>query len=172
MMNPGKKWFILGIPFISIVGSIMHFVYAWSGNNSIVGIFAPINESVWEHLKMTFWTTLFWWLFWYFMIKRSRNVSTARWFTACAVSIVICPLFITSFYYTYTGALGIHSLLLDISSLFIGVILAQIAAMHIYRFTRPKGFALFCSIIIILLPAAAFVLFTFFPPNLPLFKVH
>lgn len=37
--------------FIAIVGTLLHFVYDWSGQNPAVGIIAPVSESTWEHLK-------------------------------------------------------------------------------------------------------------------------
>lgn len=49
--DPAKSWILLGIAVISIIGSLMHFVYDWSGKAIIVGIIAPTNESIWEHLK-------------------------------------------------------------------------------------------------------------------------
>lgn len=65
---------LLGIPFISMVGSIMHFIYDWSGKLVLVGIIAPVNESVWEHLKLTFLPTIFWWVFSYFILSKRDNI--------------------------------------------------------------------------------------------------
>jgi hypothetical protein len=30
------------------LGTVLHFVYGWSGNNTFVGLFAPVNESTWS----------------------------------------------------------------------------------------------------------------------------
>ena len=46
------KFTILGIVFTVITGTLLHFVYDLSNENPVVGLFAPINESVWEHLKL------------------------------------------------------------------------------------------------------------------------
>ena len=46
-----KKLFIWGFLFVSVIGSLLHFVYEWSGNNSIVRLFAPWNESTREPSK-------------------------------------------------------------------------------------------------------------------------
>ena len=43
---------IIGAVFTIITGTLLHFVYEWSGESLFVGIFSPINESVWEHLKL------------------------------------------------------------------------------------------------------------------------
>ena len=44
----------IGFIAVSIAGTLMHFIYEWSGNNKIVALFAPVNESPWEHLKLLF----------------------------------------------------------------------------------------------------------------------
>lgn len=168
--DPAKSWILWGMPFISIIGSIMHFVYDWSGNLTIVGLIAPINESIWEHLKLTFWPMLLWWSLWFFKNGKKYDISAGRWFSACTAALLVCPLFIVSFYYTYTGSFGIHLLLLDIASLFIGVIIAQFLALHIYRYIRKSSFSFYGAVIVIAIMITAFVIFTFAPPHIPLFK--
>lgn len=39
---------------LGIVACISHYVYDLSGNKLIIGLFNPVNESVWEHLKLMF----------------------------------------------------------------------------------------------------------------------
>ena len=41
-----KKWEIAEFIFIAIVGTLLHFVYDWSGQNPAVGIIAPVSESM------------------------------------------------------------------------------------------------------------------------------
>ena len=53
-----KKWEIVEFIFIAIVGTLLHFVYDWSGQNPAVGIIAPVSESTWEHLKLLFMPAL------------------------------------------------------------------------------------------------------------------
>ena len=50
-----KKLEIIGFFFVSIVGTLLHFAYEASGSNFIAGIFAPVNESTFEHLKLLFY---------------------------------------------------------------------------------------------------------------------
>lgn len=168
--NPAHAWILWGILILSIIGSIMHFVYEWSGNFTLVGIFAPINESVWEHLKMTFWPMLIWWIIGYFICGKRNGISAVQWFVSCTAALLVCPLVIISFYYTYTGALGIESLILDIVSLLLGVAVGQGLALHIYRHTKLKHYWLYGAIIVCILLASVFVVFTFDPPHIPLFK--
>ena len=36
---------VIGIIFISLIGTLLHFMYEWSGHNKVVSLFAAINES-------------------------------------------------------------------------------------------------------------------------------
>ena len=163
-----KLWIILGIPIIFLIGSLMHFAYDWSGQLTIVGIFAPVNESIWEHLKLSIYPTFLWWIIGFFSFN-DDDVSTYRWFTCCVISVIISPIVITSFYYTYTGALGIHSLFLDIFSLFLGLFIAQYLALHIFNKSKITKIHFYLSMLISVLIITSFTLFTFSPPKLPIF---
>lgn len=61
---------VIGIIFVLITGSLAHFVYEWSGNNALAGLFTPVNESVWEHMKLVFFPML---LYSVWMISRFRK---------------------------------------------------------------------------------------------------
>ncbi|MCX8131561.1 MAG: DUF6512 family protein [Clostridia bacterium] len=171
-LSPDKaaqNWILLGIPVLSIAGCLMHFVYEWSGNLTAVGIFSPVNESVWEHLKLTFWPMLIWWISGYYLLNKRGKISAAQWFSSCTAAELVCPMVIVSFFYSYTGALGIESLILDIFSLFLGIIAAQSFSLHLYKNAEFGNYCLYISITTLALLAAAFTIFTFTPPQLPLF---
>ncbi len=163
------NWIRAGIPVISVVGSAMHFVYDWSGGLTIVGLVAPINESIWEHLKMIFWPSLLWWIIGYLCMKKKDEISASQWFCSGTAGLYIGPLFIASFYYTYIGAFGIHSLFLDILSFILGVAAAQLSALHVYRYAKTSKSALIFAGIAVILFGAAFIICTFYPPEIPLF---
>ena len=161
-----KFWIIIGIPIIFLFGSLMHFAYDWSEHSTIVGIFTPVNESIWEHLKLSVYPTFLWWIIVFFILK---DVPLYRWFCCCVSSVITSPIFITSFYYTYTGALGIHSLFLDIFSLFLGLLIAQCFALHLYNRAKLNKFDFYIAILTSILIVLTFTLFTFSPPKLPIF---
>ena len=53
-----KKITGLGILWTIVLGTLSHFFYQWSHENMLVGLFSPVNESVWEHLKLLFFPAL------------------------------------------------------------------------------------------------------------------
>ena len=50
-----------GTLLVSLLGSLMHFVYKWSNCDPFVGIFCAVNESTWEHAKIMLFPLLLWW---------------------------------------------------------------------------------------------------------------
>ena len=148
----------------------MHNIYEWSGKSTIVGIFAPVNESVWEHLKLTFWPMLLWWILGFIVLGKINQIPASQWFTSCTVAQLVCPLVILCFHYTYTGAFGIKSLILDIFSLLLGLAVAQGLAYHVYKYARFNENFLYVSVAILILMAVTFTVFTFVPPHVPLFQ--
>jgi hypothetical protein len=163
---PGLR-FIISIPVIFLLGSLAHFVYDWSEKSIIVGIFTPVNESIWEHLKLSTYPTFLWYTLGFFISQNKVNFYI--WSICCVISVIISVTVITSFYYTYTGALGIHSLFLDIFSLFLGISIAQCLSLHIYNYYKLTMLHFYLSIIIGSLIIISFTLFTFLPPKLPIF---
>lgn len=56
-MNQFKKWNIIGTIFTLIIGTLLHFLYEWTGG-SLTAILGAVNESIWEHLKLVFWPVI------------------------------------------------------------------------------------------------------------------
>ncbi len=57
-MNTCKRDIVIGIFFVLITGTLAHFLYEWTGKNFIAGLFTPVNESIWEHMKLIFFPIL------------------------------------------------------------------------------------------------------------------
>jgi hypothetical protein len=159
-----------GIPILFAATGPLHFVFEWTRNSAAAGLFTPVNESPWEHLKLTFWPLLIWCLAGYLLFLRKRGGGFTRAAVICAVTGLFCALFITAFFYTYTGALGTESLAVDIASQFFALLFGILLARHIDKHTKPGRFAAFLAVLLILVLAASFIYFTFSTPRLPIFK--
>jgi len=161
------KWLLLGIPVIFIASAIFHFVYGWTGNNKVVGMFFPANESIFEHLKMLIFPIIIWWTAIYFAKGKELNIDKNKWFFGCLVSLVASMLFMMMFYYTITGALGIESLALDIANTFLSIAFGQLLGIHFYK--HSKGIEWNGSWAIIIVIVAVCIWFSLNPPELPMF---
>lgn len=169
--NPSmdKKAFVLevvGTIFIIFLGSALHFTYAASGNNPVVGAFSAVNESVWEHLKLAFWPALVWMLIVLFPIRRLVN----NFFFAKTVGAYVMVTVIPLIFYVYTVFTGESILAIDIGSFFAAVIVGQLVSYAIYRYKRLPRATEKLSIVAFVLLAIIFVIFTFYPPHLPIFQ--
>jgi len=156
---------LAGVVFIVLVGSVLHFTFELSGSNPLVGVFSAVNESVWEHLKLSFWPALL-----YAVIEyRYLNKKTGNFFHAKTVGIYLMPLIIVSLFYLYR-AFTEENLLLDILLFILAVAIGQLAS---YKLTVWKGASKIytvISVIALILLASLFIIFTFYPPQLPIFQ--
>lgn len=167
-LSSPEKWILIGIPILFLVGSCMHFLYEFTGDNVIIGAIAPVNESVWEHLKMVLLPVILWWTIYYFAAGEINNIDINKWFTGALVALLTALIAIPLLFYFYTRAFGAELLVVDILILFLALLFGQLAGLHFYKYY--EGISLIISITIILLIIFLFILFTFYPPHLPLFR--
>ncbi len=154
---------------LSIIASFSHFAYNLSGRNLIVGLFNPVNESVWEHLKFMFFPFLLWWIVIYLMKNRKCEIPVNTWIVSAAVSLVVAPLSVVLLFYSYTGALGIKSVFVDILLVLICYFLALSIASHLLKYLEPNKLVAIVAVIAIAVMFILFLVFTFNPPQLPIF---
>lgn len=161
--------FVAGIPFVLLFGGLSHFAFAWLGKASWAAPFVPVNESVWEHLKMSYWSTFLWFFLIFLFSGKRYRISPSRWLLAGIVSMLFCPLLIVTGFYTLKGAFAIESLFTHGMLFFIGISSGQLLASRAYRYVEPRRIWLGVAAVLWLLSALAFALFSFLPPALPLF---
>ena len=163
-MSKLKLYTIAGTILVIITGSLAHFVYEWSGQNFILGFLFPINESTWEHMKLAFFPMLYFSMFMSSKLKDEYPCVTS----SMLFGTLLGTLFIPVFFYTYTGIIGTNYMLLDIGTFVLGIILAFVCA---YRLTLSCKMNSYTSelVLIVLIFAVFFFLFTYLPPNLAIF---
>jgi len=95
------RWEAVGFLFVCALGTLLHFAYAWSGGNALVGAFASVNESTWEHMKLLFFPMVLFSAVQFAVTGQNYpNFLAVR-----AVSVLAGALLIPVLFYTYTGAL-------------------------------------------------------------------
>jgi len=157
---------LAGIVFIIILGSILHFTFEWAGHNAIVGVFSAVNESVWEHLKLGFWPAIVFALIEFKYLKKATN----NFLFGKTVGIYLIPVVIIVIFYSYTAILGESILIIDVLSFVIAVIVGQLVSYRLLTWkTLPYNLDK-VSLIALFLLGLAFVLFTFYPPQLAMFQ--
>ena len=159
-------WEAGGIIFIVVLGSVLHFAFEWSGGWTPLAPVVAVNESVWEHLKLGFWPALA-----YAILEYSRfGKSVSNFFFAKTLGIYLIPITIVVLYYSYTGIMGHGLLIVDIVIFVEAVIVGQLVSYGLLVASPlPGRLNRFAPIALVVL-GILFVLFTFHPPQLPLFR--
>ena len=49
-----RRWEIVGFIATGLFGTLLHFVYEWTGGNRVIAVLSAVNESTWEHMKLLF----------------------------------------------------------------------------------------------------------------------
>ncbi len=161
-MNKIKKFEIASFFFASIVGTLMHFVYEWTNESSITALIAPVNESIFEHLKLTFFPLLAFAVFEYFFIGKMYN----GFFCIKAKAILLGILSVIVLYYTYSGIIGQNYMIPDVLIFYISIFISTLYFVQNYKSNENKNLI---GIIILILVWIIFIVFTFSTPHINLF---
>lgn len=156
---------VVGAIFIIIVGAAFHFIYELSGYNVVVGAISPVNESVWEHLKLAFIPSLIFALFEFILLQNeAKNFAFAK-----TVSVYLMVSIIPAIFYSYTAFTGDSIFAVDFSSFIFAVIIGQIASYKILTFRVLSRKLVPISLVLFVVLLVMFVAFTFYPPQLDIF---
>ena len=125
------------IKIVSIFGMIIlcfltHFLYNFFPN-TLFSIFFPVNESIWEHMKMMTSSILIWSILEYFLYKKFRvnhNNFILSLFLEVCLSIIIFLIIYLPIYH-FTGSIFMLNLIvLFISLYFVNIISYYILALR------------------------------------------
>lgn len=159
-------WETIGFIVVCALGSILHFVYSWSGNLAGVGFFSPVNESVWEHLKLLFVPMVLFSILQYIVIGRKfKNYIAAR-----VIGILLGMFAIVAIFYTYVGILGQNYLWIDILTFFIGVAVTFVYTSYAIKRYPGNTATNIVTLVILVLFIAVFIVFTYYTPHIGLFR--
>ena len=156
----------MGFIFTGAGGTLLHFLYDWTGQNPVVGAFSAVNESIWEHMKLLFFPMLV-----FSFIEYSRvGKEYANFWCVKLLGTVLGMLAIPALYYTYTGALGIQADWFNIAIFYIvaGLVYwfeTKWLQQGKTRCSKPKA-----AMGMLLLFGVIFVMLTYCLPNLPMFQ--
>lgn len=158
---------IIAFFIISILGTVFHFAYSWSGNNTLAGLFFPVNESTWEHLKLIFFPTILYSVFEYLKLDNKPK----NYIPATVISILFAMLITVTLYYTYKGILGFNIDFFNITIYYIAILFLIISRSKILKsnkFISDNSIAFFSIIFILLL--LFFLVWSYNPPNINIFE--
>lgn len=156
-----KKIKLIAVIGIFIISIISHFAYELFPN-ILFSFFFPINESIWEHMKILFTSTLLYGLIDYLLLKKNNikynNFSFQLYFTAFS-SI---PIYLVIYLPIYK-LIG-ENLFISISLMILVYILEQYISYHILKEKEFKILNII-SVPIIIIIYLGFIYLTYNPPH-------
>ena len=155
-----------GFVFTSIVGTLLHFLYDISGESLLTAPFSAINESIWEHMKLLYFPMLvFAWIEYAALEKTEGNFWCVK-----LVGMLLGLALIPTLYYTYTGVLGINIDWLNIAIFFLTAGFVFWMEARLLQRGSSCRVPAWMSILMLFLIGGIFVVWTFCPPQIPLFR--
>ncbi len=159
-------WESSGAVIIFLLGSFIHFGYELTNKINLFTVFFAVNESVWEHAKLTFWAPIIYGIIEYFFIGQFfHNFLTAKTISALITTIAMIALF-----YTYRGITERHSLVADLIIYEISIIIGLVVSYKMSLMSPLLAFANKISIFVIIFFIFIFYIFSYKPPKAPVFK--
>ena len=158
-------WQLGGFVFTVVVGTLLHFLFDWTGGSVVVALFSAVNESIWEHLKLLFYPMVAVAVIQYFAWGREED----SFWTIKLIGILTGLALIPVVYYTYTGILGINADWFNIAIFFLAAGIAYYSETGVIQ--RRSTCPLSAAVAVAALGAIAviFTALTFFPPRIPFF---
>jgi len=116
-----RRWELAGLFVVLILGNLLHFAYEWADESFAVALFAPVNESTWEHMRLF----IIPWVLWSIVELIALRGQHLPILSSRAMGALLGAVFIPAGYYTYRSALGVDKALVN-------VLLFQAAAILAY----------------------------------------
>ena len=160
-----KIWQLWGFGVSALGGTLLHFLYDWLGEAKWIAPFSGINESTWEHMKLLFWPLFIFAIVQSFFFKDREDFWCVK-LRGILLGITLIPVI----FYTYNGVIGKSPDWINIAIFFLSAAIVYI--FETYLFEREK---ITCSspkiaIGILCVIALLFGIFTFFTPELGIFR--
>lgn len=160
-----SKEFFIDIVVVSILGTLLHFLYEFSGGNLLVAIFSAVNESIWEHIKIAVMPTYIVAIFKMWIIEERKCNLWTSLFAKVLTLIIIIPLL----FYSYKAINNTENLIIDIAIFYISIIISEFIEYIIQNkvevSAKVEDIFKYLNIFLVII----FALFTFFPPKIELF---
>ena len=159
-------WQMVGFIFACILGTLLHFLYDWTGGSLIAALFSAVNESIWEHTKLLFYPMVIFALIEYKAWGRDVTDFWGVKLWGIMFGFALIPVL----YYTYSGVLGISADWFNISIFFISSAATFFLETKLFQKIHRCFLPQWVSVAIICLLAAIYTVLTFWPPAIPFFQ--
>ncbi len=164
-MTQLTKWEIFGWIWTTVIGVLLHFAYEWLGGGRIVAVFAAVNESTWEHLKLLFVPEALYSILEY--RKIGYQYPGLLWERTKAILLGMAAIVVG--FYTYSGVLGRNIPVLDIGLFFVGAAVTGWFVVKREASAQKEGKRNLAAAVLAVV-MLCFAVFTFWPGRIGIFE--
>ena len=156
---------LVGYVFTVVAGSLLHFLYGWTGGSRIAALVGSVNEATFEHMKLFFFPA-----FLYALFERRYFREDGAYWCVKLRGIILGTVLIPVLFYTANGCFGHTPDYVNIAIFFVAAAGAFLLETRLFRRGGARcqsdggAFLVLCSF------AVLFWVFTFCPPRIPLFR--
>lgn len=156
-----KKIKIAAIINIFLLSFLSHFIYKIFPN-TLITFFFPVNESIFEHMKIIFTSTLIYGIIDYTLLKLNKIPFQNFIFQLTLTSFISIPIFLI-LYLPIHFIIGEY-LIITLLILLITYLISQLISYKILT-SEPVSNLKIISITFIIIVYIIFIIFTYFPPH-------
>ena len=158
-------WQLVGFASAALGGTLLHFLYDWLGEAAWIAPFSGVNESTWEHMKLLFWP-----MFVFAVVQSFFFRDREDFWCVKLRGILLGILSIPVIFYTYNGVIGKSPDWINIAIFFIAAAIAYLYETKLFQKENIQCESPKTAIVILFAIALCFALFTFFTPEIGIFK--
>ena len=151
---------IISMIFIFLIGFIIHNLYEWCPN-IVTLILSPVNESVFEHMKMIYTSYIIWIIVKHFILKKYNIKENNFLLKELLIFLFNIALFLTIYWPIYYK-FG-ENMLVTLTIYLVTIIISQILNYFI-EFKKDSNVLNIISLIVIFLIYALTTYLTYNPP--------
>ena len=156
---------IVGIFVSFILAIILHFIYSWYPS-TFLSVIAPVNESIWEHMKLIITASLIFSIFEYFIYKK-RKIVVNNFIFSYAIASILSIIVYLIIYIPLDNIFG-HKVYIAIGLLFLIFIFLQFISYYIIN-SKDISHSGEIGMLLIIIVYFVFGYFTYHPPRINLF---
>lgn len=148
---------------LAVLGSLLHFAYDWSKHNKLIAVFAAVNESYWEHIKIAFWPVLLWFI----VLFTIGGWSIPGFIPAATIALYAVPVTMIATVFSYKAITGRNVLWIDILAFFMTIAVALAVFSLVVTELVASAWTIGLSVVFLVVLAIAFTRYTLRPPAEP-----
>ena len=153
-----KKIKIINVVFLFLLSFLWHFMYDWFPNNIFALVF-PVNESIWEHMKIIYYCLLLGSVLEFYLCKKN-NIKINNFYIEAMVKSLLGVIFYLIVFIPLYLWLG-ESMIISIGLMLVTYIFMEFIGYKILVSEELNINIL--PVIIIVLGCIMFVILTFYP---------